>query len=291
MAPPQNLRTLVGLGLLAMVSCRGAMGKIEALRDALVQGDRDAAAKVITVPECGEIPLKMPACLDVAARALGAPGFASQKPDQASAAAVAYALAAARRGDGIPETDAWLEAAATAKGPGVDALRLALALGMAEAASKVGLKVEDEPAARAMLAAVAKAIPGTCETYAALGRGEPLSSFPPAASPDHAPCVQRDLTRKEGPGPAYGDGLWRAAAGAAAFWKDAADALAKGALVMEGAPRDALRHKLEVVEAATRAMSVHLVTTSQSTPYSASATDAEAKHGPTDGGAGKPASP
>ena len=64
---------------------------------------------------------------------------------------------------------------------------------------------------------VAAAIPGACATYESLGAGADPDKMPPADSPDHSACVQRDLSRKDGPGATYGQGLFRGAAGALAL--------------------------------------------------------------------------
>jgi hypothetical protein len=261
-------------GMVVAVGCHRPMGKIESLRDALVEGDRDGASRAIEVGECPEAPKEANAasCLDGAARAFGAPTFSSTHPDQASAAAAAYLLVRRREGAGIPAADTWLEAIATSPGPGADALRLALASAMKEVVPRVGKHVDDEPAARGLLDAVAHAVPGACEAYAALGRGDPITSFSPAASPDHAPCVQHDLERKDGPGPAYGDGLWRAAAGGAALWKEASHALTLGIGITDGGVRRTLRRDLDVIEASTRELAVRTVTTTQTGQYGAAST-------------------
>jgi hypothetical protein len=69
--------------------------------------------------------------------------------------------------------------------------------------------------------------PGAWETYALVGN-MPVPAMPPAKQPDRSPCVQRDLERKDGPGAAYSHGVWRAAAGAMALWKDERAPCARG---------------------------------------------------------------
>jgi hypothetical protein len=254
-----------------LVGCHGSMSKIEALRDAWQSGDRKEASQVVEVPLCPEPPaaVSMTTCLSAAARAFGSPGFATDPPDQGSAAAVAFVLARRQSGEQIPEPDTWFRAIAGARGAGADALRLGLATAMAEASPHVGKAIDDEPSARAMLSAVATAIPGACGTYGALGRGAALESFAPAESPDHSACVQRDLARKDGPGGAYGDGLWRAAAAGATLWKEATTALQIGIAITEGSERRVLRKKLDALEAATKALNVRVVTTTQTGQYQA----------------------
>jgi hypothetical protein len=247
------------------------MDKIDTLRQAWASGDRQAAAHAVEVAECPPPPatFSVSPCLDAAARAFGSTAFSTEKPDQASAAAVAYVLARRRTGEGLPSPDTWLEAAANAKGAGADALRLALAFGLAEAAPNVGKHVNNEPAARAMMSSVASAVPGACDAYGALGRGAAVASFAAAASPDHSPCVQHDLQRKDALGAAYGEGLWRATAGSAALWKDAARALAAGIALTDGSVERTIRTKLDVIEAADRDLDLHRVTTTQTGQYQA----------------------
>ena len=245
------------------------MSKIEALRDALDLGSRDRALSAVEVPPCPEPHSESArtACLDATARAFGAERFSAEHPDQASAATVAYVLVRDRDGVGIPRPDTWLEAIASSSGPGVDALRLAVAAAMAEDADFIGKHIDAEPAARSMLGAVARAIPGACGTYARLARGADVASLSPPDSPDHSACVQHDLERQAGPGPAYGDGLWRAAAGGAALWKDGARALLVGFSTTAGPVRKGVRKKLDVIDTATHLLTLHVVTTSQSGGY------------------------
>jgi hypothetical protein len=78
--------------------------------------------------------------------------------------------------------------------------------------------------------------------------------MPPPKEPDRDPCVQRDLERKDGPGAAYGHGVWRAAAGAMALWKDEARALRTGLDYAEVVVRPVLEARLAVIDAATARM-------------------------------------
>jgi hypothetical protein len=258
--------------LSALACRRSPMAKIEALRDGLAASNRDAALAAIEIAPCPapRTDASVATCLDAAARAFGAPGFSAAHPDQASAAAVAYVLVRHHDGAFIPKPEAWLEALARAPGPGADSLRLAVAEAMADASPQVGKHVDDEAAARALLGAVAKVFPGACVTYAKLGAGADLASLVPDESPDHSACVQRDLTRKDGPGAAYGDGLWRAAAGAAALWKDGSRALTIGFGTTEGAVRRAIERRLGAIDAATHDLAVRTVATTQTAGYGAS---------------------
>jgi hypothetical protein len=234
-------------GAIALAGCRSRVGE---LRDALVEDDAARASKVVATPPCADA-----GCLDGIARALGSKrGFDANDPDQASAAAVALLLVRDRRGDLAPEADRWIAAVTLAKGPGADALRLALARGMAELAPRVGTRWPGEDAAlRALVHDVGAALPGSCETYARLGSG-PADALPEKLRPERAPCVQRDLERKGGPGAAYGAGTRRAAAAIAALWREEAIALRSGLASADAATRPALAAKLGAIEAATAKM-------------------------------------
>src|SRR5262249_50061732 len=137
----------------------------------------------------------------------------------------------------------------TGGGPGADALRIALARAMSEGASDVARSVDDEGAATALVRAVSVAVPGACTTYGLLGSGAGTERLAPELSADHSPCVQKDLERKDGPGGTYGHGLFRAAEGAAALWRDAVRALRVGLAKMNGAPRAAVEDRLGALEA------------------------------------------
>ena len=128
----------------------------------------------------------------------GKGGFAATRPDQATDAAVALLLARDEDGSRVARADVWLAEIKEGKGAGVDALRLATARQMAKAAPKVGRALEDDAAAREVLAAVASSVPGACPTYARLGAGADAATLPVELSPDHAACVQKDLARREG---------------------------------------------------------------------------------------------
>ena len=138
-----------------------------------------------------------------------------------------------------------------AKDPNADALRLATALEMNRVADKHAHAIDSDADARAFLADVAASIPGACKTYELLGAGADPDAMPVVESPDHSACVQRDLARKEGPGGGYGQGLFRAVAGALALWKSAASALQEGAPLTSGDAKSALDARLATIDAAT----------------------------------------
>jgi len=94
-------------------------------------------------------------------------------------------------------------------------------------------------------------VPGACATYGAVAGGVEAAQMPPEMTPDHSACVQKDLTRKDGPGGTYGRGTWRAAEGAVALWKDEARALRDGLAVMDGKPRATVEAKLKTIDEAT----------------------------------------
>jgi hypothetical protein len=245
---PLSRSSVLGL-LVSSAALAGCGSKIETLRDALVQDDMVRASALATTPPCVDA-----TCLDPLARGLGSKtGFDEKNPDQASAAAVALLLVRDKRGDFVPDADRWITAMTVSRGQGADALRLAVAHGMAELAPRVGKRVDDEAEATALVHDMAIALPGACETYVALAKGG-VAPMPPEMRPDHAPCVQHDLERKDGAGAAYGFGVWRAAAGVAALWKDEARALRAGLDAAHGNARDALEAKLAVIDAATAKM-------------------------------------
>jgi hypothetical protein len=177
--------------------------------------------------------------------------FDDKKPDQISAAAVAVLVARDKRGTDAGAPDVWLTAMRKAKGAGADALRLSTALAMRDVASKHARLLDTDEAARAFMNDVATAIPGACKTYEALGGGADPDAMPPVDSPDHSACVQRDLSRKDGPGATYGQGLFRGAAGALALWNDAVAALHEGEAQTNAGAKGALGRRLAALDEAT----------------------------------------
>jgi len=219
------------------------MGKVEDMRDALAS---DAVRWDSALPACN---VRATCARDIAT-AIGAP-FDDKRPDQVSAAAVAVVVARDHHGSDVPEPHIWLASIGKAKGSGADALRLAVALEMSSVAGKHSHAIDTDEDARAFLADVAAAIPGACNTYAALGEGKPEGSLLLDETPDHSPCVQHDLSRKDGPGPTYGEGLFRAVAGALALWKAELAALHEGSALMDGRPKAALEARLIALDDAT----------------------------------------
>jgi hypothetical protein len=228
---------------LLFASCkRSPMGKVADIRDELA-GDQPQWDSAL--PACNT----RATCAHDIAAAIGAP-FDEKKPDQVSAATVAVMVARDRHGSDVTSPDVWLASISTAKGPGADALRLAVALEMSRVASKHAHAIDADSDARAFLADVA-AIPGACKTYESLGAGADPDTMPPHESPDHSACVQHDLTRKDGPGATYGQGVFRAVAGGLALWKAELGALHQGAALVQGRSRSVLEHRLQALDEAT----------------------------------------
>ncbi len=249
---------------LSAAGCRGSMAKIEGLRDALA-GDDAGAAKTATsgLPSCPDAPPaalsagqpspRDKGCFSDIANALGSQkGFVASPPDQAAGATVAVVLVRDGRGDWVTDADRWLGALRAGHGAGLDALRLAVARKMEEAAPAVGRAIETDADARAAMRAVASAIPGACPTYFLLGNGDDDASLPAPLSADHAACVQRDLGRREGPGGRYGTGTFRALEGSLSLWRETERALRLGLAQAAPGPRGAVEKRLAVIEAATQ---------------------------------------
>jgi hypothetical protein len=227
----------------------GCKSRIGALRDALADDDVTRAAGVVSAPVCtGAAGEK---CVDALATAFGGKhGFDVRDPDNASAAAVAVLVVRDKRGDLAVDADRWIAAMTIAHGDAADALRLAVAHNMAELAPRIGKRIDDEAEATAMVHDVAAALPGSCPTYVAMA-STPIEKMAPAERPDHSPCVQRDLERKDGPGAKYGYGVWRAASGVAALWKDEARALRSGLAAASPSTRAVVGKRLAVIDAAS----------------------------------------
>lgn len=240
------------------------MAKIEKVRDALVTDDAEKIASAIEgYPACPDAPPVAVAkdkrgpredgCLREIADALGSKrGFTAPNGDNASATAVAIVLLRDKRGDYVVHADWWLPVMRDRVASGADALRLATARAMAEAAPLVGRRIDEEKQARETLAAIAAAIPGACPTYYLLGKGEDEAKLPPELTADHAACVHTDLRRREGPGPSYGTGVFRALEGALALWRETERALRLGAAKASPVAKATLEKKLAVIEDATQ---------------------------------------
>lgn len=231
------------------------MSRIAAVRDGALEGEGGVARAAKALPTCGPTggaKTLEPACLDRLATALGSQtGYREVPADQASAATVAVLVGRDHLGYAVGRADAWLDLLKNGRGTGVDALRLVVAGGMAREAAVVGQQTEDEAVARRMMLAVAQRIPGACATYYLVGSGQDLA-LPPELRADHSPCVQRQLSYREGPGGRYGSGVFRAAEGAMALWREAERALRLG-LDRVGEPvRSRLLADLAQIEPATQ---------------------------------------
>lgn len=240
------------------------MAKIEALKGAFAKDD-PAAIREATAgyPTCPDAPPTVTApgkpgpndagCLTEIANALGSKrGFVQKTPDHAAAATAALVLARDGRGDWLVHVDDWLDDLKNGKGAGHDALRLAVAWRMADAAPLVGRNLDDEPSARAAMKAVVGAVPGACPTYWLLGSGGGVKALPAALHPNHAACVHKDLGRREGAGPSYGSGVPRATEGALAVWRETERALRLGLPSAGPDAKPTLEKKLALIEAATQ---------------------------------------
>ena len=239
------------------------MAKIEAVRDGLAS-DEVGNVKSATdgFPICTEPFTVLPekGCFQDIAAAFGSKtGFNAKTPDQASAATVALVVVRERRGDWFSGADTWLGAMRTGKGAGIDALRLAVARQMAAVAPDVGKAVNEEKDTLPLMKAIGDTIPGACATYTALASGIDEKTLPVEMMPDHSACVQKDLTRKDGPGGTYGRGLFRAAEGAVALWKETAAALHEGLAAMGGMPRATVEAKLKTIDDATAKLALKKV--------------------------------
>jgi len=262
---------LVAVGCTGVAGCgdkgeKNPIAKIEGLRDAL---EKDDAAAIKTQlegkPPCpeaepvalgpGQASPRDTGCLAQIATALGSKkGFSPSPPDQAAAATAAVVLMREGRGDYVAHLENWLGSLKGGKGPGPDALRLAVASRMAAAAPQVGRKIEEDPEAIAAMKAVAGAIPGACPTYALLGAGRDATKLPAELSADHATCVHRDLGRREGPGSGYGAGVFRGLEGALAAWRETERALRMGLANATPGVKAKVEAKLAIIEPATQAI-------------------------------------
>jgi len=238
------------------LGCDSKMSKIVKVENA-AKGGADALAEATKdLPACNAVDPAKGAeaeCLAGLANALGSKkGFSAQPADQASAAAVAVLVARDGLGYAIPRPDAWLDLLKNGKGPGVDALRMAVASGMAKEAAVVGQKTEDDAIARKMMRAVGQRIPGACPTYELLGSGQDNDKLPPELRAEHSTCVQKQLSFRDGPGGRYGSGVLRAAEGAMALWREAERALRLGLEHASQDTKDRVTKDLAVIEPATQ---------------------------------------
>lgn len=239
----------------------GPMSKIDAEKAALVKGDAASiSAATANFQACAEQPyvanksVFQDTCLNDIANGFGSTmGFVVTPPDNAAAATAALVLLRDSRGDAFTFLDTWLSDIRITKGAGHDALRLAVARKMAEAAPLIGKLIDTDDASRAAMKAVVGAVPGACNTYYLVGNGAALEKMPAPLTPDHSACVQKDLKRMDAPGPMYGRGIPRALEGSLAVWREAAAALRAGMEVSAPDTKAVLEEKLVTIDAATRA--------------------------------------
>ncbi len=243
-------RFAVALVALTSIACKAKMEKL---------GDQIAAGTVeIEAPRC-KAKTDAPKCLDDATKFFAPDAkFDEVAPDQASASAMAL-LVFDGHGSWFGEPPAWLATAKLGKGAGGDALRMAMGRRLADGVPAFGHKLDDEGEGRKLLAVIAQAIPGACSTYEDLGAGLDPNAMPPEQSPDHSSCVQKDLTRGDGPGGAYGFGLWRGVAGGLALLKEAVRSLDLGSALMSGAKQTTLVTWVAKVKPAVAAIEVKQV--------------------------------
>ncbi len=224
--------------------CNGCSGtpsaRLERVKTALVSDDASGVSSALEgLPACTASAEAgaAPSCLNELATLFGSKSaFTMRAPNQATLAAATVVLLRDHHGEwlvqpsepGKPDLGAevWLTVLAKGTGAGAEALRLAVARQMRLAG--LARSFDSEADARALMKSVAENIPGACPTYAALGAGADDAKLPLPMMADHAPCVQRDLSRAGGPGGVYGAGLLRAAKGAVLLWKETADRLHQG---------------------------------------------------------------
>ena len=267
------------------------MAKIDGVKVALEKDDPAAIKQAVDgYPACADDPpvAVLPTqatphelgCLAQIATAVGSKrGFSFQSPDQAAAIATTIVLVRDNRGDWMAHPDSWLTAIKTGKGPGPDALRLAVARKMAEVAPIVGKKLDDEKDQRAAMKAIAQSIPGACPAYWMLGTGADPKSLPVEHSSEHAACVQHDLQRREGPGASYGDGVIRALEGSLALWRETERSLRIGLPNTSDSSKLVLDGKMKTIEAATQAIATTKLATNNTSEATTFLGDVHAEAG------------
>ena len=111
--------------LLAAVSCRRSPD-VSGVEDVRQELGSDHPQWSDALPTCGG---ERDTCARDVGLAIGT-NFDEKNPDQISAAVVAVLVARDRHGSDVGSPDVWLASMRKAKGPGADALRLAVALEM-----------------------------------------------------------------------------------------------------------------------------------------------------------------
>ena len=204
------------------------MKNMENARDALAEKRAPSFEGAPTCAPTGQ------GCAEKLARYFGSKdGFNGLKPDQASSGAVSVLLLRDHRGDfalmgAASKTDVWLTVMRNGKGAGVDMLRLAVFRRAEEVSPRLAKSWDNDAALAPFFADIASVVPGTCRTYGLMGAGKTSELLAATDDADHSACVQADLSRRDGPGPLYGEGAFRAAAGALAAYRDALHALRIG---------------------------------------------------------------
>lgn len=240
------------LALLSSVGCKAdPMKNMENARDALIE-KRDLSFE--GVPTCGPTGV---GCVEKLSRYYGSKdGFNGMKPDQASSAAMSVLLLRDHRGDFAllnattpSKLDAWLTVLRAGKGVGVDMLRLAVFRRAEEASARLARSWDDPATLHSFFADIASVVPAACRTYGLLAQGE--KQLAAVDDEDHSACVQADLSRRDGPGPLYGEGPFRAAAGALAAYRDTLHALRAGLSLMSARVRTPIDAKLLELENAS----------------------------------------
>lgn len=267
------------------------MAKIDAVREALEKDDPAAIKSAIEgYPACADGPPvallatqpgpRDTGCFAEIANAVGSKkGFNPLPPDQSAATTVAIVLLRDGRGDWVAHSDNWLASLKNGKGSGPDALRLAVARRMAEAAPLVGRKIEDDKTALEAMKAVAGAVPGACPTYWLIGSGTDPKTLAAEHSAEHASCVHKDLGRREGPGSSYGEGVFRALEGSLALWREAERSLRLGLPNTGASAKATLEPKLKTIEVATQAIATKRVESATPAPVTEALGEAHAEAG------------
>lgn len=225
---------------------------MEAIRDALATDravQRDALGSFAACSKASS-----DGCLEEISKAIGGGHFLAEKPDNPSLSAMSIVLERDGHVGRVPSPESWLAVMKGGRGPASDTLRLAILRALAREAKVYDHPLTSELEARALMRVVGASVPGACATYVALGDGVDVKTMKAEESPDHSPCVHKDLSRREGPGPRYGEGIYRAAEAAATLLRETERAIRMGIELTEEPGRSFARDKLGIVEKATLAL-------------------------------------
>lgn len=213
-----NASALALAALLAVSAAGCKRSRVDAFAHVLVEGQAlDAYNRLPLCAPLDDAPKRR--CLDNIARAFDGEAFVTDPPDHASASAAALFVVRDHAGYALPEARVWNAVLESREGKGADVFRLAVGRALREARQVATAPPRDDATMRASLGAIAGAVPGACVTYRLLAEGKPAATLAPELRPEHSPCVQRDLSEPDAPGPTFGDGLPRALAGAGAAWR------------------------------------------------------------------------